>query len=139
GGASVVAAGDAICRARAAAGGLPNAGAYRAWLSNDFTDAYCHVQGLGGKRANDCLGGTPAFAGPWYRSGFPTSQPATGGLNRLATSTRTFATTASRTSSRCSGTASNRATRIAGRPPCRDSRNGVLPFSPVNSDRRNRR
>jgi hypothetical protein len=34
-----LAAGDAICRARAAAAGFPNAGRYRAWLSDATTDA----------------------------------------------------------------------------------------------------
>ena len=54
GGLGGLAAGDAICRARAAAAGLPNANAYRVWLSTAATDAYCHVQGLTGKRSNQC-------------------------------------------------------------------------------------
>jgi len=61
-----VAAGDNICRVRAAAGGLPNASTYRAWLSTAATDAYCHVQGQTGKRSPGCVG-TATAAGPWYR------------------------------------------------------------------------
>lgn len=68
GGQGGLAAGDAICRARAAAAGLPNADAYHVWLSTASTDAYCHVQGLTGKRSTNCNGGAPAAAGPWYRS-----------------------------------------------------------------------
>jgi hypothetical protein len=66
GGLSGVAAGDNICRVRAAAGGLPNPTAYRAWLSTAATDAYCHVQGQTGKKDPGCVG-TPEPAGPWYR------------------------------------------------------------------------
>ena len=66
-GATALERADSICRARATAGGLANASAYRAWLSTSTTDAYCHVQGLSGKRlpgpCNDALliGG-----GPWF-------------------------------------------------------------------------
>ncbi len=60
-----LAAADRICRNRAAAGGLSNANAYRAWLSTAATDAYCHVQGRAGKRATGCSG-TPQPAGPWF-------------------------------------------------------------------------
>lgn len=75
-------AGDQICRARAAAGGLANANTYRAWLSTATTDAYCHVQGLAGTRTNDCEGGFPTPAGPWFGNGtFPF--PVTGDLDRL--------------------------------------------------------
>ncbi len=66
GGLFAVAAGDNICRVRAAAGGLPNPTAYRAWLSTAATDAYCHVQGQTGKKDTGCVG-TPEPAGPWYR------------------------------------------------------------------------
>lgn len=66
GGAFALAAGDNICRARAAAASLPNAATYRAWLSTAATDAYCHVQGLTGKVASGC-NGSPQPAGPWYR------------------------------------------------------------------------
>ncbi len=61
-------AGDAICQARAAAAGLAHPGDYRAWLSTPTTDAYCHVQGLDGKRSGDCgLPGLPNLSGPWKR------------------------------------------------------------------------
>lgn len=66
GGAFALAAGDNICRARAAAAALPNATTYRAWLSTAATDAYCHVQGQTGKKATGCSG-SPQAAGPWYR------------------------------------------------------------------------
>lgn len=66
GGQTGLAAGDAICRARAAAAGLPNASSYRAWLSTSSTDAYCHVRGLTGKRVPGCSGGAGVPAGPWY-------------------------------------------------------------------------
>lgn len=65
-GAFALAAGDNICRARAAAASLPNASTYRAWLSTASTDAYCHVQGLTGEKAGGC-DGSPQPAGPWYR------------------------------------------------------------------------
>lgn len=59
-------AADNVCRVRALSGGLPNAGTYRAWLSTSTTDAYCHVQGLTGKRINQCGGSPQPGAGPWY-------------------------------------------------------------------------
>lgn len=68
GGHTGLAAGDAICRARATAAGLPNAGTYRAWLSTSATDAYCHVQGLSGTRTNACLGASQPGGGPWYQA-----------------------------------------------------------------------
>ncbi|GMU63764.1 MAG: hypothetical protein AMXMBFR36_00380 [Acidobacteriota bacterium] len=83
GGLGGLAAGDAICRARAAAAGLPNANAYRVWLSTASTDAYCHVQGLTGKRSTGCDGGTPAPAGPWYRVNTTGVLPATESLDAL--------------------------------------------------------
>jgi hypothetical protein len=78
-----LAAGDAICRARAAAASLPNANSFRAWLSTASTDAYCHVQGLTGHRSPGCTGGPPQAAGPWYRFTFPASAPAFGDLDEL--------------------------------------------------------
>ena len=66
GGLFALAAGDAICRARATAAGLPNANTYRAWLSTATTDAYCHVQGRTGEKATGCSG-SPQPSGPWYR------------------------------------------------------------------------
>jgi hypothetical protein len=57
---------DAICRARATLGGLPNAVTYRAWLSTPTTDAYCHVQGVSGQKADACSGAALPGGGPWY-------------------------------------------------------------------------
>ncbi len=57
---------DSVCRARAVLGGLPNADTYRAWLSTSTVDAYCHVQGLAGTRANACGGAAQPGGGPWY-------------------------------------------------------------------------
>ena len=69
GGASGLAAGDAICQARAAAGGLANPGLYVAWMSTSTTDAYCHLHHLTGKVTTNCGQGTlPAAAGPWVRT-----------------------------------------------------------------------
>lgn len=65
GSATGLAAGNAICRARATAAGLPNATTYRAWLSSDTTDAYCHLRGQSGVKGA-CTGGAPLAAGPWY-------------------------------------------------------------------------
>ncbi len=70
-GATAFARADAICRARAAAATpspLPNAGTYRAWLSTGTTDAYCHVQGLAGKKATGCNGALLPGGGPWFLS-----------------------------------------------------------------------
>lgn len=73
GGATGLAAGDAICQARAAAGGLANSGNFVAWLSGSNDDAYCRLHGLTGKKADNCGQATlPEAAGPWVRSdGFP--------------------------------------------------------------------
>ena len=63
-----VAAGDAVCQARAAAAGLSDPEDYRAWLSTPTTDAYCHVQDLVGTRLANCgLPSLPNLAGPWKR------------------------------------------------------------------------
>lgn len=63
-----LAAGDAICQARASAAGLANASAYRAWLSDAADDAYCRLHGFTGKRATNCGQPTlPTGAGPWWR------------------------------------------------------------------------
>lgn len=62
-------AGDAICRARALAAGLPTSANYFAWISDSSDDAYCRLHGLGGKRANNCgLSTLPESAGPWLRT-----------------------------------------------------------------------
>jgi len=86
GAATGLAAGDAICRERAAAGGLANAGTYRAWLSSSTTDAYCHVHGLDGKTIDDDCGGLPlVIYGPWYAtSGYLAVTPQ---LSKLTAST----------------------------------------------------
>lgn len=84
GGLFALAAGDAICRARAQAAGLPNASTYKVWLSTANTDAYCHVQGRTGKKANGCSG-APAPAGPWFRID---GTPFTGTLAELTGSER---------------------------------------------------
>jgi hypothetical protein len=57
---------DSVCRARAGAVGLPNASTYRAWMSTSLHDAYCHVQGLSGKKFTGCGGGAMPGGGPWY-------------------------------------------------------------------------
>lgn len=80
GGLHAQAGADAICQARAADGGRPNPTAYRAWLSTAATDAYCHVQGMTGKKSSGCVG-TPQPAGPWYQANGLT--PFTGTLDEL--------------------------------------------------------
>jgi hypothetical protein len=65
GSATGLAAGNAICRARATAAGLPNANTYRAWLSTESTDAYCHLRGQTGEKGA-CVGASPLATGPWY-------------------------------------------------------------------------
>ncbi|MFN7943513.1 MAG: hypothetical protein U0X73_18110 [Thermoanaerobaculia bacterium] len=65
-GATALDRGDSICRARATAAGLPNAGTYRVWLSANGTDAYCHVQGLAGTKSGGCNGAALPGGGPWY-------------------------------------------------------------------------
>jgi hypothetical protein len=67
GGQHGLAGADAVCEARAAAAGLP--GTFAAWLSDDITDAYCHVQGLTGRRYMNCGEyWLPVDAGPWVRT-----------------------------------------------------------------------
>jgi len=85
GGQAGLAAGNQICRNRAAAAGLPNATSYRAWLSTAATDAYCHLRGQTGKRSAGCAGGPPLAAGPWYRSAAPGSLRVAADLDRLVT------------------------------------------------------
>lgn len=69
GGQSGLQAADAICQARAAAGGLPQPDQFIAWVSDDSDDAYCRIHGLHGKRAGNCGGlpNLPTGAGPWWR------------------------------------------------------------------------
>ena len=73
GGQSGLAAGDAICQARAVAAGLT--GSFRAWLSDQSDDVYCRLHNLTGKKANNCgLATLPVEGGPWIRTdGFPFS------------------------------------------------------------------
>ena len=61
-----LAAGDAVCQARAQAAGLT--GTFKGWLSDDNNDAYCRMHGLSGRKSANC-GQTalPAWAGPWVR------------------------------------------------------------------------
>ena len=68
-----LAAGDAICQARARAAGLEPAHGFRAWLSDSSDDAYCRIHGLTGKKAALCGQSTlPVDAGPWVRTdGYP--------------------------------------------------------------------
>jgi len=69
GGLHGLAAGDAICVARAGFGGLANAGNFVAWLSNSDDDAYCRLHGLGGTKAGNCGElSLPESAGPWVRT-----------------------------------------------------------------------
>ena len=70
-GLSGLAAGDAICQARANAGGF--SGKFVAWLSDEHDDAYCRIQGLSGKKAENCgQEAPPQLVGPWVRmDGFP--------------------------------------------------------------------
>ena len=76
GGETGVDAGDAICRARAAAGGLANASSFVAWLSTSTDDAYCRLHGFSGTKASYCgQGELPVEAGPWNRTdGAPFSE-----------------------------------------------------------------
>lgn len=69
GGNSGLAAGDAICVARATAANLPDPQTFVAWLSDDTNDAYCRLHGFGGKKADNCGQATlPTGAGPWQRT-----------------------------------------------------------------------
>ena len=69
-----VAAGDAVCQARATAAGL--SGTFVAWLSDSTIDAYCHIQGytgtISGTNPNCGQATLPVAAGPWVRTdGYP--------------------------------------------------------------------
>jgi hypothetical protein len=55
GGKTGILAGDAICQTRADRANLD--GTFRAWLSDDSNDAYCHIMGLGGKKGS-CVSST---------------------------------------------------------------------------------
>lgn len=66
GGASGLAAADAICQAHADRAGLP--GVFAAWASDDSDDAYCRVGGATGKRSALCGAASLPEAGPWVRT-----------------------------------------------------------------------
>ncbi len=84
GGATGLAAGDAICVARAAAAGLANSANFVAWLSDSSDDAYCRVNGFSGTRAANCgESSLPAAAGPWVRAD---GMPFAGSIAELAQS-----------------------------------------------------
>lgn len=64
-----LAAGDAICVARATAANLPEPQAFVAWLSDSNNDAYCRVYGFTGKKSAQCgQASLPIGAGPWQRT-----------------------------------------------------------------------
>lgn len=64
-----LAAGDAICQARATAAALPNPAAFRAWLSDGDDEAWCRLHNLSGKKSANCgQASLPATAGPWWRT-----------------------------------------------------------------------
>lgn len=68
GGHTGLAAGDAICQARAQAANLGTPANFVAWLSDSNNDAYCRVHGFTGKKANNCgQANLPTGAGPWVR------------------------------------------------------------------------
>jgi len=81
-----LAAGDAICQARAAEGGLANPQNFVAWLSDENNDAYCRVHGLSGKKADNCgQPELPEAAGPWVRTdGLPFAEGLPGLLDPLS-------------------------------------------------------
>ncbi len=63
-------AADYVCQTRANAAGLT--GEYRAWLSTDDEDAYCHIAGLGGRRGSNQCDASSQDLGPYIRpDGFP--------------------------------------------------------------------
>lgn len=82
-----LAAGDAICRNRAAAAGLTEPTAFRAWLSNASADAYCHLRGQSGHRVPGCTGSAPAPAGPWFTSTVLSPLPVAESLDGLMSPT----------------------------------------------------
>jgi hypothetical protein len=75
GGQTGLAAGDAVCQAAADNAGLP--GTFKAWLSDDTSDAYCRVHNLTGRKSANCgQPSLPTSAGPWVRTdGFPFGGP----------------------------------------------------------------
>ncbi len=81
GGATGLAAADAICQARAADAGLANPGNFVAWISGNDDDAYCRVHGLNGKKSASCgQAALPVAAGPWVRTD---GQPFAAAIDRM--------------------------------------------------------
>ena len=68
-----LAAGDAICQARATAAGLANPSNFVAWISDMNDDAYCRIHNFSDTRSANCGQlELPVAAGPWVRTdGFP--------------------------------------------------------------------
>ena len=62
-----IAAGDAICQARAATARLPVPASFHVWLSDTANDAACRVRGQTGLVAGGCDGVTPALDAPYRR------------------------------------------------------------------------
>lgn len=58
---------DSICETLANNAGVPHSAPFRAWLSTDQTDAFCHLFGYSGQRTGDCSGqlGAGEDLGPW--------------------------------------------------------------------------
>ncbi len=87
GGKNGLEAGDAICQAAAQRAGL--SGTFRAWLSTSTTDAYCHIQGLTGKKSANCgQNALPITAGPWFRMG--DNHPFSGTIDKLINEGQVF-------------------------------------------------
>ncbi len=87
GGKTGLEAGDAICQAAADNTGL--SGTFRAWLSTSTTDAYCHIQGLTGKKSDNCgEAALPITAGPWFRMG--DNHPFSDTIDKLITQGQVF-------------------------------------------------
>jgi hypothetical protein len=69
GGATGLAAADAICQNQAADAGLPAPLTFIAWISDSSNDAYCRAHGLTGKKTDSCgESSLPTWAGPWIRT-----------------------------------------------------------------------
>lgn len=94
GGETGLAAGDAVCRAEAAAAGLPTPDSFHAWLSDSGHDAACHARGLPGLLATSCDGAAPPPEAPYRRvDGFVLAEDFAGMLDgRLGTPSHRNAT-----------------------------------------------
>lgn len=68
GGATGVDAADKICQKAAVEAGLYKGAPFAAWISTQTDDAFCRVNGLGGKRNENCgREEEPNLSGPWLR------------------------------------------------------------------------